>query len=95
MNNSNLIWSHLKNNKCPKCNSLLKRNLLEETFSCINPRCTFRMSSDTFNSIVNDLYKPKRKRKIIEYDENASELNNLGYSIITEDFSDSHYHGTR
>lgn len=79
-------WLNLKNNKCPSCSCFLTRAPFSSTASSYCNSCNFRISSEKFDKIVNGLYKKKRSPT---YEENLSELNNLGREKMSEDFSDS------
>lgn len=81
-------WNNLKNNKCPKCNSVLTTSqLLDKQFYCsASPSCNFRISNEKFEKIVNDLYKKKPKVQ-----DNFEALQNFGHEEVTEDFSDSNF----
>ena len=50
-----LIWSRLKNFKCPKCNSYLKRDQLTNGYNCSN--CDFFVGRERFDNLVNSLHK--------------------------------------
>lgn len=78
-------WSNLKNNKCPKCSSSLKD--IGQYFACTKSGCIFSINKPKFEKIVNDLYKPKPKR--CNFEDNLSQLNNLGHDTIEEDFIDT------
>lgn len=79
-------WENLKNNKCPKCGSLLKQ--LENNHACTS-ECSFMIGKSKFDSIVNGMYAPKQKR-CGTFDENGNltDWNNFGHNKISEDFSD-------
>ena len=81
-------WKKLKDNKCPKCSSDLKADNC--CYVCSRIDCTFTIRQKKFEKIVNDLYKPKSQR-LAFFDENLSELNNLGREEVAEDFSDSKF----
>lgn len=66
-------WNALKSNKCPKCLGLLNQNPITAMHECLN--CNdFMISEEKFNSIVNNIYHPK---KIANEDDRLSEINNL------------------
>ena len=47
-------------------------------YECGSPKCTFRISKQKFDDIVNDMYKVTSRGPINrEYEENLEELNNL------------------
>lgn len=52
-----MIWSRLKNIKCPKCNTELQTH--HDYFSCLNQKCTFKIQKNRFNAIVESLYQGK------------------------------------
>ena len=59
--------------KCPECGCKLLVYDTESKYRCCS--CKFRIRSQRFDEIVNDLYKPKFQRAIIE--DNQEALNNL------------------
>lgn len=73
-------WNNLKNNKCPKCKGSLIHNAravrCEYNDFTANSQCDFTCSVRKFNQLVNELYKPKAKRVMMD-DENLEDLNNL------------------
>ena len=81
-------WNNLKNGKCPKCNAVVGFESVKQMYTCSNMAegCDFRIGKEKFEKIVNDLYKPKNRPS---FNDNLSELNNLGREVIAEDFSDS------
>ena len=66
-----MIWSRLKNLKCPECNAPLLQTAIG--FNCC--ACSFKIRTQKFNEIVSDLYKPKNMRE--DPERNLAELNNL------------------
>jgi len=71
-----MIWSRLKNLKCPECNSdLIKsHNGVQEGYACSKGKYThFFIGIEKFNRVVSDLYNPK----IEVVRDNQAELNNL------------------
>lgn len=78
-----MIWSRLKNFKCPKCNGQLSALL-----SCQNKKCDFTITKDRFDRLVADLYRPKGQR-CATFEINQFELNNMGHEKVREDFSGS------
>ena len=83
-------WNNLKSAKCPQCGFNLTHSTFDMVYKCMNDACKpdFKISNEKFESIVNSLYKPQKRRT---EDENLADLNNLGRKEITEDFSDSHF----
>lgn len=79
-------WNNLKNNICPRpnCGGTLTQGLLDTKVSC--NKCDFWMSALKFEQIVNNIYKPKVKRRPVE--DNLEALNNLGHDHSTLDFTD-------
>lgn len=76
-------WRALKNVDCPNCIEPLKVPLLSGFYEC--PLCTFKISEEKFDAIVNKLYKP---RQYTTPEDNLSALNNFGHKKISEDYSD-------
>ncbi len=73
-------WNNLKNVTCPDCSRGLSKQ--DGFYRCFG--CNFRIGHQKFDTVVNNLYKPKTQDA-----DNLSELNNLGHEKIAEDFSDS------
>lgn len=82
-------WKALKNNACPKCESKLLRTPLSDTYECSENTCTFSVTAQRFDEIINDMYKPKVRR--CGFEDNFSSLNNFGHKKVAEDFSDSKF----
>jgi hypothetical protein len=76
-----MIWSRLKSMKCPDCGEIL--NIGKNIYACAD--CDFKISKTKFNEIIGKLYSSKKQ----DYNDNLSELNNLGHEKVAEDFSDS------
>ena len=84
-----MIWSRLKNNRCPKDNELLQaKGILDTLYECSKASCDFSITADRFDEIVKDMYRPKRYQVPTEY-ENMAALNNLGHEVRSEDYSDA------
>jgi hypothetical protein len=83
-----MIWSRLKNLKCPNCNkSLEKISGLLGGYSCSSQKCSFTISDIRFDEVVNNLYKRPPTRVHIPTDlENSEDLNNLGLEEESEGF---------
>lgn len=81
-------WRNLMNNLCPACSCNLRKSegFLSVEFCCT--KCDFKISESKFETIVADMYKP---RKHMGYFDNFAVLQNLGHEKVTEDFSDSPY----
>ena len=81
-------WGNLKNNDCPQCFAPLKVSgtLLDMEYVC-SKFCGFKIGEKRFEEITKDKFKPSKKEQ--GYADHLSELNNLGRSKVTEDFSDS------
>lgn len=65
-----MIWSRLKNNKCPDCNEELTerdRNVIKCSV------CDFRIGMEKYEKLIADLYR----KKIYTVRDNLSDLNNL------------------
>lgn len=77
----------LKSMQCPLDRKMLDYHPLDGIYVCTNASCTFSIAMEKFESIVNDLYKPKPHRHEASTD-NLAGLNNLGHSIRSEDYSD-------
>lgn len=69
--------------KCPKCGASISTLLY-----CKGLDCDFTISTESFNKIVNNIYKPKRMMGYTS-EESFKILNNLGHAEVAEDFSDS------
>jgi len=69
----NLIWSRLKNLKCPKCNTDILRED-DGSFVCTKKRCSFKIELHTFDKVVSSTYKSKRYNY---QQDNQEALNNL------------------
>ncbi len=76
-------WNNLKNFKCPACSNILDNQVTR--YVCLS--CHYQISKERFDEIVSGMYAPKKK----VFEENLSDLNNLGHDKVTEDFSDSPY----
>jgi hypothetical protein len=50
-------WKLLKQNKCPRCRSMLDIIPKDGIFGCINKRCDFAISEHKFSEIVMDMNK--------------------------------------
>ena len=84
-----MIWSRLKNNCCPKCNSLLQaKGVLDTMYECSKTTCDFSITSARFDEIIQDMYRPKRYQMTPNEYDNLAGLNNLGHAIPSQDFSD-------
>ena len=83
-----MIWSRLKNMKCPECNNPLEKNtkgkvLISMDYRCV--KCPFYISSERFDEMIESLYRPSRNR-VPGTEENLSALNNLGLEEEPEGF---------
>lgn len=73
-----MIWSRLKNFKCPKCNKDLKERLGGRAVSCSNyPECDLMIGKERFDELVLEQYKSKRQRIKDDTESRQEELNNL------------------
>ena len=81
-------WNNLKNVKCPACGSGLKTSLLSDFYFCVNnpASCDFKIGKEKYDSVVNNLYKPRARYETQE--DNLSALNNLGHKEYSQDYSD-------
>lgn len=70
-------WNNLKENKCPKCSSLLEF-LLNKYICTEYTKCGFSIGQQKFGEIVTNMYKPKVKR-CATFEDNFSQLQNLGH----------------
>lgn len=78
-----LFWPRLKSMLCPRCGGPLMKASNEILFFDVKCSiCEFFIRGETFNNIVNKLYK--RKKDEPEKD-NLSELNNLGTEELPEE----------
>lgn len=72
--NKKLIWSRLKDMKCPNCGNYI--NPTETGYECGTDgavgHCDFKIGKERFDEVVTNLYKPRAKRI-----DNLSALNNL------------------
>lgn len=68
-----MIWSRLKNIKCPKCNGDLTDH--GHYYKCKKKTCDFHISTEKFNGVVKKLYLQK-ERGIPQYGDNDEALNN-------------------
>lgn len=66
-----MIWSRLKNNKCPACNSFLKD--IGEYYACSKRGCVFSVSKRRFDAMINEMYAPRPARAPLD---NIETLNN-------------------
>lgn len=80
-------WHLLKSMMCPQDRKALDYRPLDGIYVCTNPACQFSIAVAKFETIVNDLYKPKLRRHEASID-NLAELNNLGHTVRSEDYSD-------
>lgn len=82
-------WNNLKSFLCPKCESPLSKTegILTFDYEC-SSKCGFSCSSTRFDEIVGDMYRQK-PRRCGTFEENLSEINNLGRREVSEDFEDS------
>jgi len=83
-------WNNLKNNKCPNCNSaLLFSHEIITHWKC--SKCSFQISNERFESLVDKLYHPQKliDSRNQDIQNNLSALNNMGHDVVKEDFSDS------
>lgn len=80
------IWSRLKSMRCPGCNKGIAATTDRVGYGC--EKCAFFISKEDFDHFVEALYNPKKMR---EFRDNPSELNNLGFEKMTDDFSDSKF----
>lgn len=74
-----MIWSRLKDNRCPKDDcaaKLVTEGLLDMQYVC-EAKCGFLISEPRFNEIVKDKYKPYVPKKKPDEEDRLSELNNL------------------
>lgn len=71
-----MIWSRLKNNKCPQCNSILDSSIDSFDIWCSSQSCSFSIRKAKFELIVGDLYK---KRPYVNDHDNTSDLNNYDF----------------
>ena len=73
-NMKKMIWSRLKNMKCPNCNGAMAENTITHGIEC--KKCSMFIRKDKFEQIINSLYtgKPLPESNIMK---NLSELNNL------------------
>lgn len=81
-------WDLLKSMLCPKDRKMLDYRPLDALYVCTNASCPFSIATEKFETIVNDLYQPKQRRHEASTD-NLAELNNLGHTIRSEDYSDA------
>lgn len=70
-------WKKLKDNKCPKCDRLLKEE--KHAYKCSSRTCDFLVSKSKFDSIIRNLYiqAERSQYRNIDEDENLSRLNEL------------------
>lgn len=78
----NIDWLNLKEKKCPKCSSVLQAKILNQIFTCSNRNCGFSISNDKFKHLIVKIVNPKT----INFNDNASDLNNLGVNMTSEGF---------
>lgn len=78
-----LIWSRLKNNKCPKCSGMIEKARPKANahfvYVCEYSKtgdCDFSITQERFDSLLKDLYKP-RSYPNRSPEDNLSALNNL------------------
>lgn len=84
-----LIWSRLKDMKCPKCASALKKGMLDPDYVCEKATCDFSIGEAKFDQVVTSLYKSRRRiERVPEELDNLSMLNNFDRVAPTPDYSD-------
>lgn len=71
-----LLWSRLKNMRCPKCNGGLMQDRDTGMFNCLQAKCDFKMSPAKFNEVVKSLYS-KGMQVDANREDNLTALNNL------------------
>lgn len=73
-----LIWSRLKDMKCPRCSKNVELHAIGEfAIRCTNKnkeKCDFKMRKDTFDRVINQIYSPKPVQKDLD---TIQLLNNL------------------
>lgn len=69
-----MMWSRLKNMRCPNCNGYIAENNITIGFEC--GKCSMFISKEKFNNLLDSLYKGK---VVDDYkpDSNMEALNNL------------------
>lgn len=66
-------WQNLKDVRCPWCGHKLEE--LSQVWKCEGPTCAFRITKESFDHRVAQIYK-KKDKAILNGDENLSALNN-------------------
>lgn len=80
-----MIWSRLKENRCPKCR--LPLILRAGIHACTGQKCDFAIREAKFDELIQSLYT----KKPISYrseEQNLSDLNNLGREKVSKSFLD-------
>lgn len=87
-----LVWSRLKNFRCPKCNgSMTTAKTGTRAVGCEDEEgCGFYMRQEVFDRVVKNLYqtKPGYKPKFGDDVENLELLNNLNRGVVPEGYKD-------
>lgn len=87
-----LNWKNLHTNQCPRCGNELTILPKLKTFNGSPVRrcesCRFHISEQKVESILNSRKQRSYMREIDSHD-NQADLNNLGRTPVSEDFSDS------
>lgn len=71
-----MIWSRLKNMKCPKCNTDMQK-LPSPMYQCKNQKCGMTIGEEKFNKIVTDLYQGRKVFEADEVTKHLSGINNM------------------
>ena len=62
-------WNKLRENKCPKCGKDIKPKIDFGLFWCSNTMCSFRISPERFNEIINSPPRFKEEKHYRPRDE--------------------------
>ena len=79
-------WKKLQTLQCPSCYADLSSNLLG--YICTKA-CGFQIGKAKFDSVVESLYKGKKRAPAMTEEESFEQLQNMGHEEEPEDFSGS------
>lgn len=74
--------------KCPQCFSSLRYHALDGIYSCERSVCGFSVSEAAMDRTLKQFYG--KSERLRSYEDNLSDLNNLGHKVPSKDYSDQH-----
>ena len=72
--------------KCPQCYNSLKYSALDGTYACERSVCGYFITEEAMDRTLKQFYG--KSERLRSYEDNLSELNNLGHRVRSEDYSD-------